>query len=133
MLKATLFNFSICRFMVFISSSRFALVFSSSMMMSSFCFTIFSSLTIATMYLNSHHFHLRQWFCLSGLLFDLFVNKLQSIFDSFCDPVTVWDEEVSSLLLADDLLIMSRSPTGLQQLFYDSLGLEVNHKKIRYF
>ena len=59
------------------------------------------------------------------------MNKIQSIFDSFGDPVTVWDEEVSFLLLADDLLIMSMSPTGLNKLFYDSLGIEVNHKQIK--
>ena len=44
-------------------------------------------------------------------------------------------KKVSCLLWADDLLIMSRSATGLQNAinktksFYDSLGLEVNQKK----
>ena len=129
MLKATLFNFSICRFMVFISSSRFALVFSSSMMMSSFCFTIFSSLTIATMYLNSHHFHLRQWFCLSDLLFNLFENKLQSIFDSFCYPVTVWDEEVSSNPWLMTCLSCVGSPLGYTSCFMIHLGQRLITKK----
>ena len=69
------------------------------------------------------------------MLFNLFVNKLPSIYDSTCDPVTILDEKVSCLLWADDLLIMSRSATGLQnainktKTFYDSLGLEVNQKK----
>ena len=78
---------------------------------------------------------LKQGCCLSGLLFNIFVNKLPSIFDLSCDPVSILDEKVSCLLWADDLLIMSRSATGLQKAidktksFYDSLGLEVNQKK----
>ena len=78
---------------------------------------------------------LKQGCCLSGLLFNLFVNKLPSIFDQSCDPVTILDEEVSCLLWADDLLIMSRSAVGLQNAicktksFYDYLELEVNQKK----
>ena len=65
----------------------------------------------------------------------MFVNKLPSIFDSSCDPVTILNESFSCLLWADDLLILSRSPTGLQnaicktKLFYDELGLEINQKK----
>ena len=78
---------------------------------------------------------LKQGCCLSGLLFNLFVNKLPSIFDASCDPVSILDETMSCLLWADDLLIMSRSPQGLQnainktKVFYDSLGLEINQKK----
>ena len=78
---------------------------------------------------------LKQGCCLSGLLFNLFVNKLPSIFDSSCDPVSILDEQISCLLWADDLLIMSRSATGLQnaitktKIFYDALGLEVNQSK----
>ena len=72
---------------------------------------------------------LKQGCCLSGLLFNLFVNKLPSIFDQSCDPVSILDEQMSCLLWADDLLIMSRSATGLKNAinktksFYDSLGL----------
>ena len=78
---------------------------------------------------------LKQGCCLSGLLFNLFVNKLPSIFDLSCDPVSILDEKMSCLLWADDLLLMSTSATGLQnaihktKLFYDALGLEVNQKK----
>ena len=78
---------------------------------------------------------LKQGCCLSGLLFNLFLNKLPLIFDGSCDPVTILDESVSCLLWADDLLIMSRSSARLQnainktKTFYDSLGLEVNQKK----
>ena len=78
---------------------------------------------------------LKQGCCLSSLLFNLFVNKLPSIFDPSCDPVSVLNERFSCLLWADDLLILSRSSTGLQNAinktksFYDSLGLEINERK----
>ena len=80
---------------------------------------------------------LKQGCCLSSLLFNLFVNKLPSIFDASCDPVSILNEQFNCLLWADDLLILSRSPTGLQnainktKLFYDSLGLEINQRKTK--
>ena len=80
---------------------------------------------------------LKQGCCLSSLLFNLFVNKLPSIFDNSFDPVSVSKETFSCLLWADDLLILSRSAKGLQnaidktKLFYDSLGLEINQKKTK--
>ena len=78
---------------------------------------------------------LKQGCCLSSLLFNLFVNKLPSIFYSSCDPVSILNQNFSCLLWADDLLILSKSPSGLQnaldktKLFYDDLGLEINQKK----
>ena len=72
---------------------------------------------------------------MSGLLFNLFVNKLPTIFYSACDPVSILDEQMSCLLWADDLLLMSRSAAGLQNAisrtkgFYDTMGLEVNQTK----
>ena len=52
---------------------------------------------------------MKQGCCLSGLLLDLFVNNLPSIFDASFVPVSILDETMSCLLWADDLLIMSRS------------------------
>ena len=80
---------------------------------------------------------LKQGCCLSSLLFNLFVDKLPSVFDTSCDPVSILDEKFNCLLWADDLLILSRSPTGLQNainktgIFYDRLGLEINQKKTK--
>ena len=80
---------------------------------------------------------LKQGCCLSSLLFNLFVNNLPSIFDQSCDPVSILNESFNCLLWADDLLILSRSPQGLQNainkthLFYNSLGLEINQKKTK--
>ena len=80
---------------------------------------------------------LKQGCCLSGLLFNLFVNKLPGIFDTSCDPVSILNEEFNCLLWADDLLILSRSAQGLQnainktKIFYDGLGLEINQRKTK--
>ena len=80
---------------------------------------------------------LKQGCCLSSLLFNLFVNKLPSIFDESCDPVSILNEKFNCLLWADDLIILSKSAQGLQnamdktKIFYDSLGLEVNQKKTK--
>ena len=80
---------------------------------------------------------LKQGCCLSGLLFNLFVNKLPLIFDNSCDPVSILNEQFNCLLWADDLLILSRSSQGLQnainktKTFYDGLGLEINQRKTK--
>ena len=80
---------------------------------------------------------LKQGFCLLSLLFNLFINKLPSMFERSCDPVSIESESFSCLLWADDLLIMSRSATGLQNAikknhdFYQTIGLEINEKKTK--
>ena len=80
---------------------------------------------------------LKQGCCLSSLLFNLFINKLPTIFDESCEPISINGESFNSLLWADDLLIMSRSPKGLQNAinktaqFYKSIGLEINEKKTK--
>ena len=80
---------------------------------------------------------LKQGCCLSSLLFNLFIDKLPAIFDESCDPVSIESESLSSLLWADDLLIMSRSAKGLQNainktwVFYDSIDLQMNENKTK--
>ena len=80
---------------------------------------------------------LKQGCCLSGLLFNLFVNKLPGIFDTSCDPVSILNEHFNCLLWADDLLILSRSAQCLKnalnktKIFYDGLGLEINQCKTK--
>ena len=80
---------------------------------------------------------LKQGCGISPLLFNLFINKLPDIFDQTCDPVKVGDEDLSSLLWADDLVLLSSTPQGLQNSidktysFYNELGLEMNKKKTK--
>ena len=80
---------------------------------------------------------LKQGCGISPLLFNLFINKLNDIFDQSCDPVSLGDEDVNALLWADDLLILSSTPAGLQNAmnkthaFYTKLGLDMNKKKTK--
>ena len=77
----------------------------------------------------------RQGDNLSPNLFKIFINDLPSIFDSSDDQVTLGDMNFSCLLYADDLLLLSTSPNGLQQCirklesYCDNNGLIVNLKK----
>ena len=73
----------------------------------------------------------------SPILFNLFINKICSIFDQTCDPAQLNNKDVNCLLWADDLLLISKTPRGLQNSidkmhqFYQSMGLQVNIKKTK--
>ena len=75
---------------------------------------------------------------LSPLLFKIFIADLPRIFDNInSDPVCIGSKYISSLLFADDLVILSRSQNGLQTCL-DSLnaycntnGTVVNIKKTK--
>ena len=51
---------------------------------------------------------------LSPLLFNIFINDIHSIFNSACDPLNINNLNLSSLSFADDLVILSETPEGLQ-------------------
>ena len=51
---------------------------------------------------------------LSPLLSNLYQNDLHDIFDDTCDPVRLVNMHVNSLSMADDLILLSDSQTGLQ-------------------
>ena len=59
----------------------------------------------------------------SPLLFNLYINKLPTVYDSQCDPVYVGDSPVHCLMWADDCVVMSTSQAGLQR----SISKTVNH------
>ena len=73
----------------------------------------------------------------SPILFNLYIDKISQIFDQSCNPVRVKNTDLNCLLWADDLLLISKTPTGLQncidkmQNFYKDLGLEINLKKTK--
>ena len=79
----------------------------------------------------------KQGCVLSPVLFNLYIDKICKVFDNSCDPVTINNRDLNCLLWADDLLLVSKTPTGLQNCidkmhkFYESLGLQINIKKTK--
>ena len=74
---------------------------------------------------------------LSPLLFNLFVNDIHAIFDETCAPVDLNNWKISSLSFADDLVILSESPEGLEnsiaclESYCNCWGLKVNASKYK--
>ena len=72
---------------------------------------------------------------LSPLLSNLFQNDLHENFDDSCDPVSFISSKVNSLSWADDLVLMSTSPKGLQNclnklgIYCDKWCISVNVSK----
>jgi hypothetical protein len=72
---------------------------------------------------------------LSGILFNLFIGKLPSVFDDECDGVQLDGRKLNCLLWADDCILMSLSSKGLQRSidltvkFFNDRGQTVNVKK----
>ena len=73
---------------------------------------------------------------LSPLLFNIFINDLgDNLIDT--EAPVLYDSKINHLLYADDLLLLSKSATELQQNigkvneFCDRLGLSVNPDKTR--
>ena len=77
----------------------------------------------------------RQGDNLSPNLFKMFVNDLPCLFDDDDDQVSLHDMKLSCLLYSDDLLLLSRTLTGLQNClnklltYCENNGLIVNLKK----
>ena len=75
---------------------------------------------------------LKQGCGISPLLFNLFIDDITKIFDKTCDPVQLGGEDLSCLYWADDLVLLSESPAGLQnsinktQSFCSGIGLKMN-------
>ena len=58
---------------------------------------------------------LKQGCPLSPMLFNLYIDDVKDIFDEQCDPVTITDTKISHFLYADDLVLVSLTPEGLQR------------------
>ena len=80
---------------------------------------------------------IKQGCVFSPILFNLFIDNINNIFDESCAPVRLNNMDLNCLLWADDLVIFSRTAEGLQNAilkthsFYKSLGLKINLKKTK--
>ena len=75
---------------------------------------------------------------MSPILFNIFVNVINEIFDvNFCHPVSLGNIKLSNLLCAYDLILISETKTGLQscldnlQAYCQKWKLTVNNKKMK--
>ena len=78
---------------------------------------------------------LKQGCPLSPMLFNLYIDDVNSIFDPTCDPVHIQNETLYHFLYADDLVLVSTSAEGLQKSLDKLAGyskiksLTINEKK----
>lgn len=85
----------------------------------------------------SSNIGVKQGCVLSPMFFNLFVRDLPDIFDATCCPVNIHDTSLSCLMFADDLVLLSESPTGLQNClnklyhYCSKWNLRVNLKKTK--
>ena len=68
---------------------------------------------------------LKQGCVLSPILFNLFIDNMNNIFEENCAPLSLMDVKLNHLLYADDLILLSRSPEGLQNCL-NALGSYCN-------
>ena len=79
----------------------------------------------------------KQGCCMSPLLSNIFQNDLHEIFDQECMPLKLNNKTINSLSWADDLVLISTSPAGLQRCLDKLLdycykwGLSVNSGKTK--
>ena len=79
----------------------------------------------------------KQGCCMSPILSNIFQNDLHKIFDKNCKPLELNNKDINSLSWADDLVLLSSSPEGLQRCLdklYDycyKWGLTVHPEKTK--
>ena len=58
---------------------------------------------------------MKQGCLLSPTLFSIYLNDLNDCFDHLCDPIKIHNNSISSLLYADDIVLISNSAERLQR------------------
>ena len=77
----------------------------------------------------------KQGCSISPLIFNLFIDKLPTVFDDSCDGVEIGNRKLNCLMWADDCVVFALSQTGLQNAinktvkYFENHGLSVNKKK----
>ena len=72
---------------------------------------------------------------LSPSLFNLFIKDIPNCFDSLCMPVSLGNSKLNCLVYADDLVLLSKTASGLQNCldaigsFCSKWGLNINYSK----
>ena len=80
---------------------------------------------------------LKQGGVLSAMLFNLYIDNLEDIFDDTCDPIYLFRKPLSHLSYADDLALISTSQNGLNNCleklhqFTKTWQLELNISKCK--
>ena len=76
----------------------------------------------------SNNLGLRRGCPLSPMLFNIFIDDID-IFDDSCHPITMQNEKINHFLYADDLVLVSDSPEGLQNAL-DKVGKYAKDKQL---
>ena len=77
----------------------------------------------------------KQGCVLSPIIFNIFINDLPEQFDNQCDPVIIYDQKVTALMFADDVVIFSQYARGLSRAisitgkYFKSINLSINYDK----
>ena len=77
----------------------------------------------------SSNLGLKQGCPLSPMLFNLYIDDIKDVFDDNCNPVTITDTKISHFLYADDLVLVSLSPEGLQRSL-DKISVYAREKSL---
>ena len=75
------------------------------------------SIKLNSGHLNDIHSNLglKQGCPLSPMLFNLYIDDIDNVFDDLCCPIEIQNEKINNFLYADDLVIVSKSSEGLQR------------------